>query len=129
MNECDLRQPCLNGATCHDHVNNYTCDCAPGFYGRQCETGQCDNMLLSCCETQSLITTNADNTNTQLKTMAVFRTILIMSISWLVKPCSLSNPCARFVSEYSKHIQIFLLKSNIFFLNDNTACLLEFSPG
>ena len=129
MNECDLRQPCLNGATCHDHVNNYTCDCAPGFYGRQCETGQCDNMLLSCCETQSLITTNADNTNTQLKTIAVFRTIF--------SSCQFhgsSNFSASLIRVYvllphTASIFKYSCFNQTFKKNDTTACLLEFSPG
>lgn len=34
-------QPCLNGGTCVDHVNNYTCNCADGYTGRDCEVGEC----------------------------------------------------------------------------------------
>ena len=30
--------PCQNGGTCNDHVNSYTCTCAPGFIGTDCET-------------------------------------------------------------------------------------------
>ncbi|NP_999703.1 fibropellin-3 precursor [Strongylocentrotus purpuratus] len=30
--------PCLNGATCVDQVNDYQCICAPGFTGDNCET-------------------------------------------------------------------------------------------
>lgn len=29
---------CLNGGTCHDLVNNFRCECAPGFEGANCET-------------------------------------------------------------------------------------------
>ena len=39
LNECELTRPCLNGGTCHDHVNNFTCSCVDGYYGRRCETG------------------------------------------------------------------------------------------
>ena len=29
--------PCLNGGTCTDGVNEYTCACAPGFTGDECQ--------------------------------------------------------------------------------------------
>ncbi|XP_073248453.1 coagulation factor IX-like [Porites lutea] len=37
INEC-LSQPCLNGATCIDQVNNYSCSCQAGYQGRNCQT-------------------------------------------------------------------------------------------
>ena len=37
-NECSP-DPCLNGATCVDGVNQYTCNCVPGYTGTNCETG------------------------------------------------------------------------------------------
>ena len=30
--------PCQNGGICTDHVNSYTCTCASGFTGNDCET-------------------------------------------------------------------------------------------
>ena len=33
-----LSNPCLNGATCAVNGNAYTCVCAPGFEGINCET-------------------------------------------------------------------------------------------
>ena len=36
IDEC-LVQPCLNGATCTNLINNYVCTCAIGFKGRNCE--------------------------------------------------------------------------------------------
>ena len=38
-NECD-GDPCINGATCNDDVNSYTCDCAAGYTGQYCEIGR-----------------------------------------------------------------------------------------
>ncbi|CAH3028258.1 unnamed protein product, partial [Porites evermanni] len=35
IDEC-LSQPCLNGATCTDLVNNYNCFCQTGYRGRNC---------------------------------------------------------------------------------------------
>ena len=28
--------PCMNGGTCIDGVNRYTCKCVPGYTGRNC---------------------------------------------------------------------------------------------
>lgn len=28
--------PCLNGGTCNDLVNGYTCDCGPNWMGKNC---------------------------------------------------------------------------------------------
>lgn len=33
-----LYSSCLNGGTCHDLVNDFRCECAPGFQGMNCET-------------------------------------------------------------------------------------------
>ena len=30
----------MNGATCLDHVNVYSCTCAAGYTGDRCETGR-----------------------------------------------------------------------------------------
>ena len=38
IDECSSN-PCLNGATCKDNVNGYTCDCVPGFTDVLCQTG------------------------------------------------------------------------------------------
>jgi len=39
IDEC-LSQPCLNGATCTDGDNAYTCTCQPGYGGNNCETSE-----------------------------------------------------------------------------------------
>jgi len=39
INECSS-SPCWNGGYCQDHVNNYTCDCKPGYVGYNCQTGK-----------------------------------------------------------------------------------------
>ncbi|PFX12948.1 C-type lectin domain family 4 member M [Stylophora pistillata] len=36
FDEC-FNSPCLNGGTCTDWINNYTCSCPPPYFGRQCQ--------------------------------------------------------------------------------------------
>ena len=40
IDDCD-GDPCINGATCVDAVNSYTCDCVAGYTGQYCEIGRC----------------------------------------------------------------------------------------
>ena len=37
IDEC-ASNPCLNGGTCTNRVNGFTCSCVPGFNGTQCQT-------------------------------------------------------------------------------------------
>ena len=39
IDECDS-VPCQNGGTCIDSINEFTCDCIPGYTGIYCETGK-----------------------------------------------------------------------------------------
>lgn len=39
IDECGS-QPCVNGATCNDEVNAYSCTCLAGYTGGHCETGK-----------------------------------------------------------------------------------------
>ena len=39
MNEC-FSKPCLNGGTCVDGPDSYTCNCPSGFTGSDCETSK-----------------------------------------------------------------------------------------
>lgn len=38
INECESN-PCQNNATCVDQINQYTCNCLPGYTGKHCQTG------------------------------------------------------------------------------------------
>jgi hypothetical protein len=38
--------PCENGGTCTDDVNSYSCACAVGFTGNNCQTGKSVNVFL-----------------------------------------------------------------------------------
>ena len=39
VDECASR-PCMNGATCDDGVDSYSCTCLAGYVGNICETGR-----------------------------------------------------------------------------------------
>ena len=39
IDEC-VSSPCQNGGTCIDDVNSYTCLCAPGYSGVNCNGGE-----------------------------------------------------------------------------------------
>ena len=39
IDECSSN-PCENGGTCNDAVDMYTCDCAAGYNGDNCETSK-----------------------------------------------------------------------------------------
>lgn len=39
IDEC-VNHTCANGAFCIDGVNNFFCNCRPGYTGERCETGK-----------------------------------------------------------------------------------------
>ena len=39
IDDCDP-SPCLNGGKCVDGVDSYSCKCAAGYTGDNCETGE-----------------------------------------------------------------------------------------
>ena len=48
IDECSS-DPCENGATCQDEVNQYSCLCAGGYTGTHCET-EIDECSSDPCE-------------------------------------------------------------------------------
>ena len=54
INDCSPN-PCQNGGNCTDGVNFYSCSCAKGFNGSNCENGQCVKMI-DCRAYQTLST-------------------------------------------------------------------------
>ena len=41
INDCSP-DPCENGATCDDEVNDYTCTCMAGYEGKNCSQSKLD---------------------------------------------------------------------------------------
>ena len=39
INECEM-DPCFNGGTCEQHVNDYTCTCVTGYTDKSCQTSK-----------------------------------------------------------------------------------------
>lgn len=48
VDECQSN-PCLNGATCLDGVNSFSCLCLPSYTGELCEQGQLHLRMTKCC--------------------------------------------------------------------------------
>ena len=46
VNDC-INHTCLNGGSCLDGVDNYSCNCKSGFTGDHCETGKPLSFLVS----------------------------------------------------------------------------------
>ena len=45
--ECDSN-PCGNGGTCNDYINEFNCTCTGGYEGTLCETGKWIMIILLC---------------------------------------------------------------------------------
>ena len=52
---CD-GDPCMNGATCIDEVNAYSCSCVAGYTGDRCETGMLEYHNIRRCSSPTSVT-------------------------------------------------------------------------
>ena len=86
-------RPCKNGATCHETyepVSNYTCTCALGFYGRNCE-----NITDFCSPDPCKNNATCVNLNTQGKYFCnCTEGFGNLNCSGLLKHCS-PDPCVN----------------------------------
>ena len=44
IDEC-ASDPCRNGGTCYDGINGYACNCANGWTGATCESGESNKFV------------------------------------------------------------------------------------
>ena len=67
MDECANR-PCRNGGNCTDGVNGYTCVCAKGYTGNNCETGRSTDSIVLRNRNEVVLTlfTQIANYSTQI---------------------------------------------------------------
>ena len=54
INDCQPN-PCENGGTCTDGVNNYTCSCVAGYSGYNCSIGRLTALSISCLLNHSYV--------------------------------------------------------------------------
>ena len=87
----------MNGGTCTDGINRYTCACLPGYTGRSCATSEsiCSKLVVFCNHTSTvhlvmLIIVNQSFTGVQIKTLElqeIIETILLTTRvpkGWLI---------------------------------------------
>ena len=55
VDEC-VSSPCQNGGNCTDGVNGYTCFCAKGYTGNNCETGMSTDTIVSRNRSEVVLT-------------------------------------------------------------------------
>lgn len=53
-------QPCLNGGTCIDRLNDYTCICAVGYHGKNCNSGKTVSFSETKSQNDITISSNAE---------------------------------------------------------------------
>ena len=49
INDCNS-DPCENGATCDDGVNDYKCTCMAGYDGKNCSQSKLNHLFSSTCK-------------------------------------------------------------------------------
>ena len=63
INNCQSK-PCLNGATCTNAANKFSCSCVTGYTGSVCQTGKLKLLIIIVSYVFSiLIIANNDNNN------------------------------------------------------------------
>ena len=79
IDEC-FSTPCLNGGTCTDMVNGYTCGCVPGYTGIHCETGEWKSFWFAVYWTYLVFLTRSNTCISKL----IVCTVVLFSRHWWV---------------------------------------------
>ena len=54
IDDC-MPDSCLNGGTCEDGINSFTCQCAEGFDGPTCENSMCLFVTFFCSKGKNVL--------------------------------------------------------------------------
>ena len=84
--------PCVNGATCVDHVGSYSCQCVPGYEGTNCQSKLNSKRQLAPTFT---LTWKLDSEFLKCLDLCVFQLQFIQSCSFLT---ALSTATQRFLA-------------------------------
>ncbi|XP_024945091.1 neurogenic locus protein delta isoform X2 [Cephus cinctus] len=110
LNYCTNHKPCLNGGTCFNTgQGSYTCSCAPGFTGTDCETPLVDCHSRPCLnggscsmETNTSISTSSSSTTSTSGSGSTELTVLPSSTyrctcppGWSGRHCEYSSKSCR----------------------------------
>ena len=87
IQECES-SPCINGS-CHDGVNNYTCECTPGFTGVHCETGISRVIFFTCSSSFTLPETDKSTRIVQSMSMVLTMKLFIIDTETIDIHCNL----------------------------------------
>ena len=101
MNDC-ISNPCLNGGTCQDGINGYTCSCIPGFTGSTCSLGmsvsQCTCKKVYPCRVFEEISTQKDGVQVDMVKKIIASTASV--ICEVEMAASVSEFVCLFVKRY-----------------------------
>ena len=110
IDDC-LGLPCLHDGTCTDGINSYSCDCAAGFTGNDCETGKYFRFALHQTEVfqlQYLIFGIIYKINILSSPLGAFKPYIVMSILLFLdiddcvpKPCLHDGTCTDLTNAYT----------------------------
>ena len=89
IDDCKLNdQPCENGATCIDGIADYTCNCMPGYTGRNC-TIDIDECQFGFCQNNAACSHTINN-----YTCHCLPGFMDFNCSTDINECE-SNPCVN----------------------------------
>ncbi|XP_052231204.1 neurogenic locus notch homolog protein 2-like [Dreissena polymorpha] len=99
INECSLN-PCNNGASCIDQVNNFTCLCRAGFTGRNCDT-DINECMPNPCNNGSTCVDQVNNYTCVCKAGFTGRNCNTDIIECMPNPCNNGSTCVDQVNNYT----------------------------
>lgn len=107
INECVLYRPCKNGATCYDSFGSYSCSCAPGWTGKDCDTGTASMAPPTWHHPHGTTTLNISDllgineVITNYKVLFIYGCILVeINECLVIRPCQNGAECVNTPGSY-----------------------------